>query len=153
MSGAVSAVYEFPVGRLYLESRNGALTRIERTDAPCADTGDGLVLRAKAQLDEYFAGKRKDFDLPLAAEGTVFQTKVWAALQTIPYGETRTYGELAAMIGQPKASRAVGGANHRNPLAIVIPCHRVIGADGGLTGYGGGLPMKEYLIKLEQKFC
>ena len=145
------AVYEYPVGRLRIECRDGAITRLARTDEPCRDCCDGLLLRAKAQLDEYFAGTRKRFDLPLHAEGTAFQKKVWAALETIPYGETRTYGELAAMVDSPKAARAVGGANHANPLSILVPCHRVIGADGSLTGYGNGLPMKEYLLRLEKK--
>lgn len=152
MNGNAYAVWEFPVGRLRLESKNGALVRLEKTEKPCIDCCDGLLLRAKAELDEYFAGKRRRFDLPLSAEGTAFQKKVWAALMTIPYGETRTYGELAAMIGSPKAARAVGGANHANPLSIVVPCHRVIGADGSLTGYGNGLPMKEYLINMEHNY-
>ena len=151
MREAAYAVYEYPVGRLRIECRDGALTRLERTEEPCRDTCDGLLLRAKAQLDEYFAGERKRFELPLCAEGTAFQKKVWAALATIPYGETRTYGALAALIDSPKAARAVGGANHANPLSIFIPCHRVIGADGSLTGYGNGLPMKEYLLRLEKK--
>ena len=147
------AVWEYPVGRLRLACRDGALTSLERTEEPCRDTCDGLLLRAKAQLDEYFAGTRRRFDLPLAPEGTAFQKKVWAALETIPYGETRTYGELAAMIGSPKAARAVGGANHANPISIIIPCHRVIGADGSLTGYGNGLPMKAYLLNMEHSNC
>lgn len=153
MNGMAYAVFEFPVGRLLLACRDEKLTRIDRTDEPCMDSDNALLLRARMELDEYFAGRRKEFDLPLAAEGTAFQQKVWAALCTIPYGETRTYGELAAQIGRPKACRAVGGANHKNPLSIVVPCHRVVGADGSLTGYGGGLPMKEFLLKLERDNC
>jgi methylated-DNA-[protein]-cysteine S-methyltransferase len=103
------------------------------------------------QLTEYFEGKRQEFDLPLAPAGTPFQKKVWAALQTIPYGETRTYGQIACQIGNPKACRAVGMANHRNPLLIVVPCHRVVGADGTLTGYAAGLERKQMLLELESK--
>jgi methylated-DNA-[protein]-cysteine S-methyltransferase len=102
------------------------------------------------QLEEYFAGRRRRFDLPLAPEGTPFQERVWRALLDIPYGETISYGELASRIGQRSASRAVGLANGRNPLPIVIPCHRVIGAGGKLTGYGGGLPIKQQLLTLER---
>jgi methylated-DNA-[protein]-cysteine S-methyltransferase len=103
-----------------------------------------------AQLDAYFAGELQDFDLPLAPEGTPFQLTVWDALQSIPYGETLSYGELAQEIGRPSASRAVGAANGRNPLPIVVPCHRVIGQDGSLTGYGGGLRFKKALLSLEK---
>lgn len=112
-----------------------------------------LTRRAREQLAEYFDGRRREFDLPLAPKGTPFQLEDWRGLQTIPYGETRSYGQLAAMIGRPKAVRAVGMANHCNPISIFIPCHRVIGADGSLTGYGGGLDAKKYLLALEQKFC
>ena len=102
-------------------------------------------------MEEYFAGQRKEFSLPLAPKGTEFQLRVWQALLQIPYGETRSYGELAAMVGNPKACRAVGGANHRNPLSILIPCHRVVGTGGSLTGYAGGLSVKEFLLKLESE--
>lgn len=110
-----------------------------------------LLVMAKQQLLEYMAGKRKEFDLPLSLKGTEFQKKVWAALTEIPYGETRTYGQIAAVVGNPKAGRAVGMANHRNPVSIVVPCHRVIGAGGKLVGYGGGLDRKEKLLALESK--
>jgi methylated-DNA-[protein]-cysteine S-methyltransferase len=106
---------------------------------------------AVKQLQAYFAGKLQEFDLPLAPEGTLFQQKVWKRLCDIPYGETISYGELAKRIGNPNASRAVGLANGSNPISIVIPCHRVIGSNGKLTGYGGGLPIKEKLLALEQK--
>jgi methylated-DNA-[protein]-cysteine S-methyltransferase len=109
-----------------------------------------LIQKAAAQIKEYFEGKRKQFKLPLVMHGTEFQMAVWQALQNIPYGETRSYKEIAANIGRPKAVRAVGMANNRNPISIIVPCHRVIGADGGLTGYGGGLPLKQYLLELEQ---
>lgn len=103
------------------------------------------------QLDEYFDGSRQDFDLPLRPEGTEFQRRVWQALQQIPYGETRSYGELARYIGNPSASRAVGAANGINPIPVIIPCHRVIGSNGKLTGFGGGLETKAFLLNLEAK--
>ena len=109
-----------------------------------------LLQETEEQLNEYFAGARREFDLPLAPKGTAFQKAVWAEMTKIPYGEVRTYGQLAAALGKPKASRAVGSACHRNPLCIVVPCHRVIGADGSLTGYAEGLDIKEYLLELER---
>lgn len=108
-----------------------------------------LLLEAKKQLEEYFAGKRKKFDLPLNQEGTNFQKKVWKALENIPYGKTMTYKEVAKMIGNEKASRAVGMANNKNNIPIIIPCHRVIGSNGKLVGYALGLDMKKYLLDLE----
>lgn len=110
-----------------------------------------LLFMAGNQLKEYFAGERKKFSLPLQPEGTPFQKKVWDALLTIPYGETRSYKEIAIQIGNEKACRAVGMANHNNPVGIVIPCHRVVGSSGKLTGYAGGLDKKEYLLELERK--
>lgn len=106
---------------------------------------------AARQLDEYFAGRRTDFDLPLRPGGTDFQRQVWTALLTVPYAETLSYGDIARRIGQPRASRAVGLANGRNPISIIVPCHRVIGANGSLTGYGGGLDRKRHLLALEQR--
>ncbi|MDY3920062.1 MAG: methylated-DNA--[protein]-cysteine S-methyltransferase [Candidatus Limivivens sp.] len=108
-----------------------------------------LLLRGRVQLEEYFQKKRREFQLPLSLEGTEFQKLCWNALCTIPYGQTCSYGELAGQIGKPKACRAVGMANHRNPVSIIVPCHRVIGADGSLTGYGGGLELKRRLLDLE----
>jgi methylated-DNA-[protein]-cysteine S-methyltransferase len=110
-----------------------------------------LIKKAAKQIEQYLAGKRKEFDLPLAMHGTEFQMAVWRALQTIPFGETRSYKEIAALIGKPKAVRAVGMANNRNPIVIMVPCHRVIGSNGSLVGYGGGLPLKQYLLQLEQR--
>ena len=106
-------------------------------------------MEIRRQLKAYLAGRLRDFDLPLAPQGTPFQQKVWAALAAIPYGETRSYKQVAEAVGCPRGCRAVGLANNRNPIAIVIPCHRVIGADGALVGYGGGLPIKECLLRLE----
>ncbi len=110
-----------------------------------------LLLEAKKQLEEYFEGKRKVFDLPLEQKGTEFQKKVWNALKEIPYGETRTYKEVAKMLGNEKASRAVGMANNKNNIPIIVPCHRVIGSNGKLVGYALGLDMKKYLLDLEKK--
>ncbi len=109
-----------------------------------------LLQQAVRELGEYFSGRRRSFTLPLAPEGTPFQHRVWEALREIPYGSTCSYGEIAAAIGNPKASRAVGMANNRNPLPVLIPCHRVIGADGRLVGYGGGLDIKKKLLALER---
>ncbi|MGQ4659974.1 methylated-DNA--[protein]-cysteine S-methyltransferase [Lysobacter sp. F6437] len=114
-----------------------------------ADCTHPLLLRLHQQLDEYFAGTRRTFDLPLAPRGTAFQCEVWRTLASIPYGETVSYAQLATQIGKPSATRAVGAANGRNPLPIVLPCHRVIGANGSLTGFGGGLPTKQFLLQLE----
>lgn len=108
-----------------------------------------VFLQLRQELGEYFAGKRKSFNVKLAPEGTEFQRAAWKALTKIPFGQTRSYGEQAAAIGNPKAVRAIGAANGRNPIAIVVPCHRVIGANGTLTGYAGGLDKKEFLLKLE----
>jgi methylated-DNA-[protein]-cysteine S-methyltransferase len=146
--------YDFPPCRIGLAETNGALSHLFFTAVYGKDDfmrqETLLIQRAAAQLAEYFNGKRQLFDLPLAPAGTEFQMAVWKALQTIPYGQTRSYGQIAAAIGRPQASRAVGGANHNNPIPILIPCHRVIGADGGLTGFGGGLPLKKFLLELEQ---
>lgn len=113
--------------------------------------GYELYTEVCSQLDLYFEGKLKKFDLPLKPVGTDFQKKVWRMLMTIPYGETKSYREIAEMAGNPKAFRAVGMANHQNPIAIVVPCHRVIGADGSLTGYGGGMAIKKWLLDHEER--
>lgn len=148
-----------PVGPLLLTANDAALTGIYFDGRhPRAALGDDAqeyaaqpVLKETArQLKEYFAGRRRDFDLPLAPEGTPFQRSVWGALRAIPYGETQSYGAVARRIGRPRAVRAVGAANGANPLSIVVPCHRVIGADGSLTGYGGGLARKRKLLALER---
>ena len=110
-----------------------------------------LIRRAARQIEEYLRGERKEFQLPLAAEGTAFQKAAWEALLTIPYGETRSYKDMAEQVGNPKACRAIGMANNRNPISIVVPCHRVIGANGKLVGYGGGLHIKEWLLAMERR--
>ena len=116
------------------------------------EEADRLLLRAAAELDEYFAGRRRDFTLPLAPRGTAFQQAVWEALRSIPYGQTRTYAEIAQAVGKPRACRAVGMANHHNPIAILIPCHRVVGSDGSLTGYAAGVGIKAQLLALERRY-
>lgn len=149
-----------PLGRLLLVSDGQALTGLYlpvHRHGPQVEADwieDAKVepfTEAERQLGDYFAGTRTTFDLPLAAQGTPFQKRVWEALSAIPYGITISYGELAKRIGKPNASRAVGLANGRNPLSIVVPCHRVIGANGALVGYGGSLPVKERLLALEKR--
>ena len=146
------AIYHSPVGDMQLEYENGAVTALKTVKAGVHLEGapDALAEMVFRQLDEYFAGTRTVFDFPCAPQGTPFQQKVWAALCEIPYGETRSYKQIAEAVGKPKACRAVGMANNRNPIIIVIPCHRVIGANGALTGYGGGLEMKRALLELEK---
>lgn len=148
-----------PFGRLKLVGSDAGLAAILWDNdkprrvplGPATENPSHPVLRkTEGQLAEYFAGERKTFDIPLAASGTLFQKQVWQALLSIPYGETRSYGEIARQIGKPAAVRAVGAANGRNPLSIVAPCHRVIGASGALTGFAGGLAVKRYLLDLER---
>jgi methylated-DNA-[protein]-cysteine S-methyltransferase len=145
-----------PVGRLLLGGDRSALRIVSFQDGPHPlepepdwQYDEGPFRETIDQLKGYFAGKLRSFDLPLAPSGTPFQKEVWSALQTIPYGETRSYGELARHLGRPTAFRAVGGANARNPIPIVIPCHRVVGAAGSLTGFGGGVSIKHRLLTLE----
>lgn len=145
------AVYPFPFGQLKIEYEDGSVTGLARTEEPVSAAGrTALTDRVFQQITEYLDGARRTFDFPYLLRGTQFQQKVWRALLNIPYGETRTYSQIAAAVGSPKAARAVGMANHQNPILIAIPCHRVIGADGSLTGYGGGLDMKEALLELER---
>lgn len=151
----ISTVYESPIGPLTLHSNGSALTYLEfaapKYRPPASPRGDDEVLTlAKRELDRYFAGTLKTFSVATAPQGTPFQCRAWAALCKIPYGATRTYAEQAAAIGSPNAYRAVGLANGRNPIAIIVPCHRVIGANGSLTGFGGGLPRKQFLLELER---
>ena len=150
-----------PVGELTLIANEQALCMIfwQKDVAESAQAIDQyaaieknnhpILMKAEKQLNEYFGGQRTEFDVPLDARGTEFQKKVWQALQTIPFGETRSYGQLAKQLKKPSASRAVGMANGRNPLSIIVPCHRVIGANGTLTGFGGGLEAKAHLLRHE----
>jgi methylated-DNA-[protein]-cysteine S-methyltransferase len=143
-----------PLGRLRLVADGDALAGVYLPvqAVPAAAEGRAPVLAlAAAQLAEYFAGERRDFDVPLAPRGTDFQRRVWRALTAIPFGETRSYGELARSLGTPSASRAVGAANGRNPISILVPCHRVIAGTGALTGYAGGLDAKRWLLAHESR--
>ncbi len=151
---------DFKLGKIGIVEENGKIVKIviiNKNDENNKNADDfvekdtKLLVKAKNELEEYFDGKRKEFDLPLKQEGTEFQKKVWNALSKIPYGETRTYKEIAKMIGNEKASRAVGMANNKNNIPIIIPCHRVIGSNGKLVGYALGLDMKQYLLDLEIK--
>jgi methylated-DNA-[protein]-cysteine S-methyltransferase len=142
-----------PIGSLRLVSNGAALVSIEFEGQHSAADGinksDAILAACAAQLIDYFAVRRRHFDLPLAAQGTAFQRAVWDALAGIPYGELRSYRDIARTIGNPAAVRAVGAANGRNPLPIVVPCHRVIGSNGSLTGFAGGLEIKKFLLQLE----
>lgn len=148
--------FDAPIGPLWLAANAQGLTHLlfgARTPEPPpkdgSEAGARWLAQARSELREYFEGARRDFSVPLSPSGTEFQLAVWAALRDIPYGETSSYAALAARIERPTAVRAVGAANGRNPISIIVPCHRVIGADGSLTGYGGGLPAKEALLELE----
>lgn len=150
--------YESPIGRLLLVASSEGVRGIHFfeekyypsiEDSWSADAEHPMLQAAQDQLTEYFASQRRVFELPLDPVGTEFQKKVWQALRTIPFGETRSYIDIARQLGDPKATRAVGAANGRNPISIVVPCHRVVGADGSLTGYAGGLQRKHALLRLE----
>jgi methylated-DNA-[protein]-cysteine S-methyltransferase len=141
------------LGLITIYEKDGKLFKLEiGTDCGKAAPKTPLIIQAALQLQEYFNGKRKEFQLPLAPEGTAFQQAVWKALLDIPYGQTRSYGQIAQNIGNPRASRAVGMANHNNPIGIIIPCHRVIGANGDLVGYAGGMDIKMQLLDLEKRY-
>lgn len=154
----IRAEMDSPVGRLSLFVEDGRLTGVyfedPRYPAPLAPVAkiaaDPVLDAARKQLDAYFAGRRRSFDLPLGPQGTPFQAQVWKRLLDIPFGSLSTYGAIAADLGKPGAVRAVGGAVGRNPISIIVPCHRVIGADGSLTGFGGGLERKAALLALER---
>lgn len=141
-----------PIGLLEICAYEDAIKSIYFAEVELHEESKiSIIEQAKMQLEEYFEGKRKEFDLKLALSGTDFQLRVWNELTNIPYGQTVSYGEIAKRIGNPKASRAVGGANNKNPISIVVPCHRVIGANKKMVGYGGGLWRKEGLLKLESQ--
>lgn len=156
MSTRTHTIVDSPVGDLTLVADGGALCGLyleRHRRRPGDDLGERdpvAFAEATRQLREYFARERTDFDLPLAPRGDDFRRRVWALLRDIPYGETRTYGDLARELGHPGLAQAVGAANGANPLSIVVPCHRVIGADGRLTGYAGGLEAKRFLLALEE---
>jgi len=147
-----TAFYHSPLGYLQMEVDEGFLIKLIFVDEAGIDEEDDLITTCRHQLDEYFAGTRKVFDLPLRQEGTPFQSKVWDLLATIPFGKTTSYAALTAMYGDAKAIRAVASANGKNNLAIIIPCHRVIGSNNSLTGYAGGLSRKKWLLEHESRF-
>lgn len=143
--------YETPIGYLTISDNGSAITKIQFGKTENGGTESILAKKAYKQLCEYFQGKRREFHLPLEMEGTEFQKKVWKELLKIPYGSTCSYKDIAIGIGNEKAVRAVGGANNKNPLMIVVPCHRVVGISGALTGYACGLDVKKYLLDLERR--
>lgn len=145
-------VYTSPIGEISIIEEENKIIEISFGVKLEIKQGSSLLLEeTKNELQEYFDGKRMEFDIPIKLNGTDFYKKVWNELKKIPYGETRSYGEIAEKIGNPKASRAVGMANHNNPISIIVPCHRVVGKNNKLVGYAGGLDKKKYLIELERK--
>jgi methylated-DNA-[protein]-cysteine S-methyltransferase len=155
MSEIRCRTYSSPIGLIEMTGENDFLTGlnfIEKTAEFGKEDATSILSVCERQLREYFSGARFDFDLPLTLAGTSFQNDVWAALRAVPFGATMSYGELARRIGRPAAVRAVGAANGANPISIIIPCHRILGNDGRLTGYGGGLWRKEWLLAHERKF-
>lgn len=148
---ALGKYIETEIGRLYLAEENGFIVMLTSGQAPETDTlGESpLLTQAAVEVAEYLTGKRREFKIPVKAKGTPFQEKVWAALQRIPFGETRSYGQMAREVGSPKGARAVGMACNRNPVLLLIPCHRVVGSTGKLVGFAAGLPTKEWLLRLE----
>lgn len=155
MENVSQLTLKIPIGLLQIIATDEAIVSIKPTsheeNIVGNEAANKLAQECKVELTEYFAGKRKKFDLPLKQEGTQFQKKVWQELKQIPYGETKTYGEIAKLIDKPKAARAIGMANHNNSIMILIPCHRVVGADGSLTGYAYGIEAKKFLLELERK--
>ncbi len=147
-----STYYKSPFGTLTIIHDTNNIFFLKKIGDSYKETPDcELTVKLKSQLDEYFAGKRQNFEVPYILEGTEFQKKVWKALDTIPYGTTASYKDMAIKVGNPKASRAIGMANNKNPITIIVPCHRVIGNSGKLVGYAGGLPMKETILEIERK--
>jgi len=152
-AGSVISVYQTSLGKVVISADGEAVTEINfgQPAELIKDERNALTDMTAAQLEEYFAGDRTEFTVPLRPKGTEFQQQVWAALREIPYGQTRSYSQIAERIGRPKACRAVGLANGKNPIWVMIPCHRVVGADGSLTGYAGGLPLKQRLLDIEKQ--
>ena len=144
--------YKSEIGIIKIGVSDGAVCEIAIADCPSESAPSVLADRAFKEISEYLNGKRRAFDFPIAPKGTDFQRKVWSALREIPYGENKTYGEIAAYIGSPKAARAVGNACNKNPLLLAVPCHRVLGAGGSLTGFAAGIEVKERLLLLEKKY-
>ena len=143
--------YDTVIGKIYIAEKDNYICNVSFVNLNYTPKETPLIKKTYSQLKEYFAGKRKSFDIPISANGTEFQIKVWKELQKIPYGKTATYKEIAENIGNKNASRAVGMANNKNPIAIIIPCHRVIGSNGNLTGYARGINLKKNLLNLEKQ--
>ena len=152
MDASQRVFYHSPVGWIRIEAKDGAITALDFVERRAADSPSpaACLSAARAQVEEYFQGRRTAFDLPLSLGGTPFQEDVWKALLRIAFGETASYKDVAAAVGRPDAVRAVGAANGANPVSLIVPCHRVLGADGRLTGYGGGLWRKEWLLRFER---
>lgn len=147
----MNSIMKTPIGNIEITEDNGKIISIKKTEKNIISTDNKILLQAEKELEEYFDGKRKKFTLPLDLRGTDFQLRVWNVLREIPYGETRSYKEVALAAGNEKASRAVGMANNKNPILIVVPCHRVIGSNGAMTGFACGLDVKKKLLELEKK--
>ena len=147
----MNSIIKTPIGNIEITEDNGKIISIKKTEKNIISTDNKILLQAEKELEEYFDGKRKKFTLPLDLRGTDFQFRVWNVLREIPYGETRSYKEVALAAGNEKASRAVGMANNKNPILIVVPCHRVIGSNGAMTGFACGLDVKKKLLELEKK--
>lgn len=154
MPDRITHRFNTPIGLVEVTERGGALVFVDMVDgaelAEPLPAPTELLAEAERQLTEYFSGERREFDLPIHADGTPFQWAVWEQLRKIPYGETCSYGDIARALGKPGAARAVGMANNRNPVGIIVPCHRVVGSTGALVGYAGGLDRKKYLLDLER---
>ncbi len=146
---------ESPIGKILITEEDGFITGVV-TVAPdtflLEESENQAIAKCKSELTEYFEGKRKEFTVPIKLNGTEYRKKVWDALMTVKFGQTATYKDMAVLSGNPNASRAVGGANHNNPVWIIVPCHRIVGANGSLTGYGGGLEAKAWLLEHERRF-
>ncbi len=147
----MNSIIKTPIGNIEITEDNGKIISIKKTEKNIISTDNKILLQAEKELEEYFDGKRKKFTLPLDLRGTDFQLRVWNVLREIPYGETRSYKEVALAAGNEKASRAVGMANNKNPILIVVPCHRVIGSNGAMTGFACGVDVKKKLLELEKK--
>ncbi len=147
----MNSIIKTPIGNIEITEDNGKIISIKKTEKNIISTDNKILLQAEKELEEYFDGKRKKFTLPLDLRGTDFQLRVWNVLRKIPYGETRSYKEVALAAGNEKASRAVGMANNKNPILIVVPCHRVIGSNGAMTGFACGVDVKKKLLELEKK--
>ncbi|CDF57399.1 methylated-DNA--[protein]-cysteine S-methyltransferase [Thermobrachium celere] len=152
MSSIYISFYDSPIGLIKISANERAIVSLDFVYKKSKEKENEIIKACKKQLDEYFKGTRKEFDIDIEIEGTEFQKMVWRELKKIPYGQKRSYKDIAIAIGNEKAVRAIGGANNKNKIAIIIPCHRVVGSDGSLTGYAGGLWRKQWLLEHEEKY-